>query len=56
MHEGIMGGVRYAIAGMPVAHSLSPLLLGLVHARLLDLLGEKELNLKCRNPNSAVLN
>ena len=49
MHEGTMGGVRYAIAGMPVAHSLSPLLLGLVHARLLDLLGEKELNLKLQS-------
>lgn len=45
MHEGYMGRVRYAVAGNPIAHSLSPLLLGLVHARLLDLLGKKELNL-----------
>ena len=40
-----MGGVRYAIAGDPVDHSLSPLLLNLVHARLLDLLGKRDLNL-----------
>lgn len=40
-----MGDVRYAVAGDPVTHSLSPLLLGLVHARLLDFLGQKELNL-----------
>lgn len=44
-----MGEVRYAIAGDPVAHSLSPLLLGLVHARMLDLLGKKEFNLKLKN-------
>ena len=40
-----MGALRYAIAGAPVEHSLSPLLVSLVHARLLDLLGKKELNL-----------
>ena len=44
-----MGEVRYAIAGDPVAHSLSPLLLGLVHARMLDLLGKKQFNLKLKN-------
>ena len=44
-----MGEVRYAIAGDPVTHSLSPLLLGLVHARLLDLLGKKEFNLRLKN-------
>jgi len=43
-----MGEVRYAIAGDPVAHSLSPLLLGLVHARILDLVGAKELNLQLK--------
>ena len=43
--ERDMGGVRYAIAGDPVDHSLSPLLLNLVHARLLDLLGKRDLNL-----------
>ena len=46
-----MGRVRYAVAGNPVAHSLSPLLLGLVHARLLDLLGKKELNLGLESSN-----
>ena len=45
----LMGEVRYAVAGDPVAHSLSPLLLGLVHARMLDLLGKKEFNLKLKN-------
>ena len=44
-HHLTMGDVRYAVAGDPVTHSLSPLLLGLVHARLLDFLGQKELNL-----------
>ena len=44
-----MGEVRYAVAGDPVAHSLSPLLLGLVHARMSDLLGKKEFNLKLKN-------
>ena len=44
-HHQHMGDVRYAVAGDPVTHSLSPLLLGLVHARLLDFLGPKELNL-----------
>jgi shikimate 5-dehydrogenase len=44
-----MGEVRYAVAGDPINHSLSPLLLGLVHARLLDLLGQKEFNLKLKN-------
>lgn len=43
--QRLMGDVRYAVAGDPVTHSLSPLLLGLVHARLLDLVGQKELNL-----------
>ena len=51
MHVGIMGGVRYAVAGNPITHSLSPLLLGLVHARLLDLLGKKELNLDLESSN-----
>ena len=44
-----MGEVRFAIAGDPVAHSLSPLLLGLVHAHLLSLLGQKEVNLKIKS-------
>ena len=46
--ESPMGEVRYAIAADPVAHSLSPLLLGLVHARILDLVGAKELNLQLK--------
>lgn len=44
-----MGEVRFAIAGDPVSHSLSPLLLGLVHAHLLSLLGKKELNLNIKS-------
>lgn len=47
--HGDMGRVRYAIAGQPVTHSLSPLLLGLVHARLLDLLGKRDLNLELKS-------
>ena len=46
--ELTMGEVRYAIAGDPVDHSLSPLLLGLVHARILDLVGPKDLNLQLK--------
>ena len=38
--QRLMGDVRYAVAGDPVTHSLSALLLGLVHARLLDLVGQ----------------